>query len=62
MSYSQCEDVLNMDFDNDDNDYSNQYTFNTIPPGNEGFDISHEGGECEIYQDFAEELAKQTGM
>ena len=51
-----------MDFDDNDDEISEQYSFDTIPPGNEGFDISHEGGEYEIYQDFADNLAKQTGV
>ena len=30
--------------------------FNTLPPGDEGFDISHAGGEHEVFKGVADEL------
>lgn len=35
--------------------------FHTAPPGEEGFDISHEGGEHEIFQDVAASLTQAMG-
>ncbi|KDQ55223.1 hypothetical protein JAAARDRAFT_344870, partial [Jaapia argillacea MUCL 33604] len=36
--------------------------FNTMPPGEEGFGLSHEGGEHEVFEDFAQTLADITGV
>ena len=33
----------------------------TAPPGEEGFDISHEGGEFEVFEDVAAGLAELSG-
>ena len=33
----------------------------TAPPGEEGFDISHEGGEHEVFKDVAASLAESMG-
>jgi hypothetical protein len=33
----------------------------TAPPGEEAFDISHEGGEHEVFEDLVEMLAQSTG-
>ena len=33
----------------------------TAPPGEEGFDISHEGSEHEIFEDVAASLAESMG-
>ena len=33
----------------------------TAPPGEEGFDISHEGGEFEVFEDVAAGLAESSG-
>ncbi|TDL17787.1 hypothetical protein BD410DRAFT_807037 [Rickenella mellea] len=35
--------------------------FNTIPPGDEAYDLSHEGGEHEVFEGFAEDLSRWTG-
>ena len=35
--------------------------FHTAPPGEEGFDISHEGGEFEVFEDLAAGLAAANG-
>ena len=32
-----------------------------VPPGEEGFDISHEGGEYEVFEDIVEGLAQSSG-
>ena len=32
------------------------------PPGDEGFDISHEGGEHEVFEELAQEVANLTGQ
>ena len=34
----------------------------TAPPGEEGFDISHEGGEFEVFEDLAMGLAEASGL
>lgn len=31
------------------------------PPGEEGLDISHEGGEHKVFEDLVETLAQSTG-
>ena len=33
----------------------------TAPPGEEGFDIGHEGGEFEVFEDVAAGLAESSG-
>ena len=33
----------------------------TAPPGEEGFDISHEGGKHEVFEDVAASLAEAAG-
>lgn len=40
-------------FDSEDEDTHQD----TAPPGNEGFDISHEGGGFEVFDDLAEGVA-----
>jgi hypothetical protein len=35
--------------------------YDTVPPGDEGFDISHEGGEFEVYEDLVQGIANLTG-
>lgn len=31
------------------------------PPGEEGFDLSHEGGEYEVFEGLVEDIAQATG-
>jgi hypothetical protein len=50
-----------MDMDRDLMDAETSALFNTVPPGDEGFDISHEGGEFEVFEDLAEGLAGLNG-
>lgn len=33
----------------------------TAPPGEEGFNISHKGGEHEVFKDVVASLAESTG-
>jgi hypothetical protein len=33
----------------------------TVPPGDEGFNISHEGGEFEVFDNLAEGVAAING-
>ena len=33
----------------------------TAPPGEEGFDISHEGGKHEVFKDIVASLAESMG-
>ena len=37
------------------------FTFNTVAPGDEGFDFSHKGGEYDIYEMVANEVAGLYG-
>ena len=37
------------------------FAFDKIPPGDEGFDFSHEGGEYDIYETVANEVAGLYG-
>ena len=67
MCSSDCDAVWQMDFDalglgesfTEQDDYD--APFQTIPPGEEGVDFSHAGGEYEAFHSFAENLAKLTG-
>ena len=37
------------------------FAFDTVAPGDEGFDFSHEGGEYDIYEMIANEVAGLYG-
>ena len=37
------------------------FAFDTVAPGDEGFDFSHEGGEYDIYEMVANEVAGLYG-
>ncbi|TDL13405.1 hypothetical protein BD410DRAFT_810579 [Rickenella mellea] len=50
----------NMTYVIEDDGYS--VAFQTIPPGDEGYGLSHEGGEHEVFEGFAEDLSKWTGI
>jgi hypothetical protein len=61
MSYDDREAVIEMDIADtvmDDGDQANDMdqAFDTLPPGDEGFDISHAGGEHEVFEGVADEL------
>jgi hypothetical protein len=66
MSYDDREAVIDMDQDHsaggDIPDQDMDVAFSTMPPGDEGFDLSHAGGEHEVFDGFAEELAVRSGM
>ena len=51
MGYDKREYIAEMDED-DDMAAGFESAFDTIPPGMEGFNVSHEGGEYEDYQDL----------
>jgi len=65
MSSHDWNMIQQMDIDNaaihggDDFDYSS--AFNSMLPGEEGFDFSHEGGEFEVFEAFTDDLAHLTG-
>ena len=65
MSSKEWEMIQQMDVDNThlhgetDIDYSS--AFNSMPPGEEGFDFSHEGGEFKAFELFADNLTRLTG-
>lgn len=42
----------------DDND---EYPFSRPPPGEEGFEMSYEGGEFEVFDDLANDIARLQG-
>ena len=48
-----------------DIDLGNATSFSEVElgpsPGDEGFDVSHEGGEHEVFEDLAQEIADLTG-
>jgi len=68
MCSSDRDTVQQMDFDApglgegfaEQDDYD--APFQTMPPGEEGVDFSHAGGEYEAFHLFAEDLAKLTGL
>jgi len=57
--------IQQMDIDNaaihGDADLNYSSAFNSMPPGEEGFDFSHEGGEFEVFEAFADDLARLMG-
>jgi len=64
MTYQEREAVAEMDLmDLDADDFSGYDTaFNTLPPGEEGFNISHAGGEHEVFKGLADEVGDSIGM
>ena len=65
MSSHDRNMIQQMDIDNaaihGDADFDYSSAFNSMPPGEEGFDFSHEGGEFEVFEAFADDLARLTG-
>jgi hypothetical protein len=59
MSYDEREAVFQMDVDMG---FEDEGVPKFPPPGEEGFDLSHAGGEHAVYQDFARGLSDLTGM
>ena len=67
MSYNDREAVAEMDETMDyhatnDNESSLPGIFDTLPPGEEGFDISHAGGEHEVFTGLEQEVESSYGM
>jgi len=52
--------VAAMDRDFGDMDSFSEHEIDP-PPGDEGFDISHEGGEHEVFEELAQGIANLTG-
>ena len=50
-----------MDIDADNTTDDVDAISGTVPPGEEGFDISHKGGEYEVFDDLTEGLAQSSG-
>ena len=64
MSEADREAVAQMDVDDalpSAGTVEYKAAFNSIPPGDEGYDLSHEGGEHEVFEGFAEDLSRWTG-
>lgn len=59
MTYDEREAVHQMDVDMG---LQGEIPYDFPPPGEEGFDLSHEGGEYTAYEDFARGLSDLTGM
>jgi hypothetical protein len=62
LSQEDRDAVQMMDVDAGVMDSEDVLVYNTIAPGDEGFDISHEGGEYEVYEDFADGITKLNGL
>jgi hypothetical protein len=66
MSYNNREDVdqmdVNLTMDVDVDSMGGIDTVCSAPPGDEGFDISHAGGEHEAFEGLADEVSKLTGL
>lgn len=63
MTYTEREMVSEMDNDCDmGGSTEDPAIFSTLPPGDEGFDISHEGGEHEVFEELSHDLAEITGL
>jgi hypothetical protein len=66
MSYDEREDVHQMDadlmMDVGEDATGTVDAVHSAPPGDEGFDISHAGGEHEAFEGLADEISKLTGL
>ena len=60
LSQDDCNNVAEMDIDLDDATSFLEVKLDP-PPGDEGFDISHEGGEDEVFEDLAHGIADLNG-
>jgi hypothetical protein len=61
LSQEDFNAVLQMDIAGDVMDANLAAIYDMAAPGDEGFNISHEGGKFEVYNDLAEDLANLTG-
>ncbi|EPQ52593.1 hypothetical protein GLOTRDRAFT_131828 [Gloeophyllum trabeum ATCC 11539] len=62
MSMEERDIVMQMDGDLEAAPDLSDQALNSMPPGEEGYGLSHEGGEYEVFEDFANDLAQLTGM
>ena len=61
LSHADREAVENMDVDAGHSTEDTAAVSHIAPPGEEGLDISHEGGEHEVFEDLVETLAQSKG-
>jgi hypothetical protein len=61
LSQVDREAVQRMDIDNGHSFDDVEAVAHTVPPGDEAFDMSHEGGEFEVFEDIAAGLAQSIG-
>jgi hypothetical protein len=61
LSQEDCDAVECMDLDMGHLADDVAAVSHTAPPGEEGFDISHEGGEHEVFDDLVDGLAQSNG-
>ena len=59
LSQDDWNNVAAMDRDFGDMDSFSEWELDP-PPGDEGFDISHEGGEYEVFEELAQDIANLT--
>ena len=60
MGWDDREAVAQMDLDTFGSDADTQAVSSLIPPG-EPLDISHEGGEFEVFEDIEDTITRATG-
>ncbi|RDB19588.1 hypothetical protein Hypma_013286 [Hypsizygus marmoreus] len=62
MPYKEDREAIEqMDLDAGHSDNDVDAVSHIVPPGDEGFGISHEGGEFEVFEDLADGLAQSIG-
>lgn len=61
LSREDRDAIQRMDMDSDTMNDGASVFFETIPPGEEGLDISHEGDELEEIEDMAQGAAGLSG-
>lgn len=61
LSQADRDAVEQMDFDADQNTNDVAAASQVPPPGEEGYDLSHEGGEFSVFDDLAADIASMTG-
>ena len=61
MSYEDRAAVLDMDHAMSLPDEHGADIFDAPPPGDEGFDISHAGGEHEVFNGLAQDIENMCG-
>jgi hypothetical protein len=62
LSHADHEAVENMDTDAGHSTEDTATISHIAPPGKEGLDISHEGGEHEVFEDLIEMLAQSLQL